>query len=118
MMSSPTARTPRSSTGTLNTLTKLLISLLCAFGAGLVASLIAVVVMGILRLWTGIPTPVELFGDYVLKHIDVHTFIKLLQTFAPHSKTTPLGLALLGMIGSGTLLGLLYAALVRLKLPL
>src|SRR5579859_923823 len=95
-----------------------LVSLLCAVGAGLTASLVAVVVMGILRLWAGIPTPVELFGDFVLKHIDVHTFIHLLQTYAPNPKTTPLGLALLGMIGAGTGLGLLYAALVRLQLPL
>src|SRR5579859_1327219 len=95
-----------------------LVSLLCAVGAGLTASLVAVVVMGILRLWAGIPTPVELFGDFVLKHIDVHTFIHLLQTYAPNPKTTPLGLALLGMIGAGVALSFVYAALVGLKLPL
>src|SRR5579859_1277681 len=96
----------------------LLVSGLCAPGAGLVASLAAVVVMGILRLWAGIPTPVELFGDFVLKHIDVHTFIHLLQTYAPNPKTTPLGLALLGMMGAGVALSFVYAALVGLKLPL
>src|ERR1700738_2805172 len=38
-------------------------------GAGLVASLMAVVVMLLLRVAAGIPTPFELFGDFVLKHI-------------------------------------------------
>jgi DMSO/TMAO reductase YedYZ molybdopterin-dependent catalytic subunit len=95
----------------------LLVTVLLAPGASLAASLMAVVVMGILSLGAGIPTPVELFGDYVLRHIDVHTFIRLLGTFGPNAKTAPLGLALLGMIGIGTLLGWLYAALVRLKLP-
>ncbi len=95
----------------------LLLTLLLAPGAGLAASLLAVVVMGILSLVAGIATPVELFGDYVLKHIDVYTFIRLLNTFAPNSKTAPLGLTLLAMLALGTLLGWLYAALVRVKLP-
>lgn len=94
-----------------------LLSALCALGAGVVASLMAVVLMGVLRIAAGIPTPMELFGDRVLKSIDVHTFIHLLSTFAPNSKTAPLGLALLGMIGAGVVLSLLYAPLVRLKLP-
>src|SRR5207237_1210345 len=71
----------------------------------------------ILRLVAGVPTPVELFGDYVLKHISVSTFIRLLITFGPNAKTAPLGLALLGMIGLGTVLGLLYALLVHVALP-
>lgn len=85
--------------------------------AGLVASLMAVVSMGILRLIAGIPAPVELFGDRVLKSLDVFTFVRLLITFAPNSKTAPLGLALLGMIALGTLLGILYAILARPALP-
>jgi DMSO/TMAO reductase YedYZ molybdopterin-dependent catalytic subunit len=93
------------------------LSALLAPGAGLAASLLAVVSMGILRLGAGIPTPVELFGDYVLKHIDVWTFFRLLVVFGRNSKTAPLGLALLGMILVGTLASLLYAALVRLPLP-
>src|SRR5207249_2457692 len=71
----------------------------------------------ILRIAAGIPTPVELFGDFILKHMDVHTFIRLLRTFAPNSKTAPLGLALVGMIGIGTALSWLYVALVRIPLP-
>ena len=86
-------------------------------GAGLVASLMAVVVMLLLRVVAGIPTPVELFGDFVLKHITVGTFLQLLQKFSPYPKLYPLGFALLGMIALGTGLGLLYAAIVRLKLP-
>ena len=85
--------------------------------AGLVASLMAVLLMLVLRLTAGIPTPVELFGDYVLKHISVDTFLKLLLTFKSNAKTAPLGLALLGMIGLGTVLGLVYAALVRVAQP-
>jgi DMSO/TMAO reductase YedYZ molybdopterin-dependent catalytic subunit len=94
-----------------------LLSGLCGLGAGLTASLLAVVMMGVLRLWLGIPTPVELFGDFVLKHLDVHTFVHLLVTYGPNAKTTPLGLALLGMIGLGVTLGLLYAAIVCVQLP-
>jgi DMSO/TMAO reductase YedYZ molybdopterin-dependent catalytic subunit len=95
----------------------LLLSALYALGAGVLASIIAIVCMGILRLQAGIPTPPELFGDFVLKHINTSTFIKLLATYAPNSKTAPLGLALLGMFGVGSVLGWLYAALVRLQLP-
>ena len=96
---------------------RVLIAGLLSLIAGLVASLMAVFLMLVLRLTAGIPTPVELFGDYVLKHISVNTFLKLLLTFKSNAKTAPLGLALLGMIGLGTVLGLLYAALVRMALP-
>jgi len=85
--------------------------------AGFVASLLAVVLMGILRLAAGIPTPVELFGDFILKHISVDTFLRLLIAFGPNAKKTPLFFALLGMIGLGTVLGVLYALLARVSLP-
>jgi DMSO/TMAO reductase YedYZ molybdopterin-dependent catalytic subunit len=88
-----------------------------ALVAGLVASLIAVVVMGILRIICGVPTPVELFSEFYLKHINVATFIQLLGTFKDNPKTAPLGLALLSMIGAGTVLGLLYVLFVRVNLP-
>lgn len=96
---------------------RLLVSAFAALGAGLAASLSTVVLMGVLRLAAGVPTPVELFGDHVLKLIPAARFVDFLAKFSPHSKTAPLGLTLLGMIGLGTLLGLLYAAIVRLKLP-
>src|SRR5437763_15765097 len=83
-----------------------------ALGAGLLASLLTVVLMGILRLVAGIPTPVELFGDHVLKLLSAGTFVGLLVTFAPNSKTIPLGLALLVMIALVRVLGLVYAAVV------
>jgi DMSO/TMAO reductase YedYZ molybdopterin-dependent catalytic subunit len=95
----------------------LLLSGLYALGAGVLASIVSIVCMGILRLQAGVPTPPELFGDYVLKHINTSVFIKLLATFAPNSKTAPLGLALLGMFGIGSVWGWLYATLVRLPLP-
>ena len=85
--------------------------------AGLVASLVAVCVMGILRVAAGTPTPVELFSYFVLKHLSAFKFVDLQVAFAPNSKTTPLGLAVLGMIAAGTILSLLYAPLVRLRLP-
>ncbi|QBD74969.1 hypothetical protein EPA93_02760 [Ktedonosporobacter rubrisoli] len=85
--------------------------------AGLIAALLSTVLMGILRVFAGIPTPVELIGDFILKHINVDRFIQLLNMFAPHPKTGPLGVALAAMLLLGTLLGLLYAALVRVSLP-
>ncbi len=95
----------------------LLVSVLAALGAGVVASLMTVVLMGVLRLVAGAPTPVELFGDHILKLLPATTFVRFLITFGSNAKTEPLGLALLGMIGFGSLLGLLYAALVRVMLP-
>src|ERR1700694_3633755 len=96
---------------------RFLAGVFAALGAGLLASLLSVVLMGILRLSAGIPTPVELFSYHVLKLLSADTFVNLLVKFAPNSKTIPLGLALLGMIGLGTLLGLLYAIVVRGILP-
>src|SRR2546428_2930795 len=96
---------------------QLLVAALAALAAGLAASLMAVVLMGILRLAAGVPTPLELFGDHVLKLLSVGQFLQLLIKFGPHAKTEPLGLALLGMIGAGTALGLLYAVVLRVMLP-
>ncbi len=95
----------------------LLSSALAALLAGLVASLLAVVLMGVLRIFFGVPTPVELFGQFFLKHINVNTFIQLLLTYKDNPKTGPLGLALLAMIGVGTGLGLLYALLAWVRVP-
>ncbi|HJT55768.1 MAG TPA: molybdopterin-dependent oxidoreductase [Ktedonobacteraceae bacterium] len=85
--------------------------------AGLIAALLSVVLMGLLRLLAGVTTPVELFGDYVLKHLSVYQFVNLLLRFSPNAKTVPLGLTLLGMIALGAALGLLYAAFVHSKVP-
>src|ERR1700733_11431489 len=75
-----------------------LISLPLALLAGLIAGLCAALVMVLLRLWAGIPTPMELFGDYYLQHINVNTFMSLLLTLKGNAKTEPLGLALLSML--------------------
>jgi DMSO/TMAO reductase YedYZ molybdopterin-dependent catalytic subunit len=96
---------------------KVVINILCALGAGLVAGLVSVFCMLLLRLAAGIPTPVELFGDFILKKIPASRFVDMLILFSPHSKTTPLGLTMLAMIALGALLGLVYAPLVRLRLP-
>src|SRR5262245_30426989 len=98
---SGTESTPSSPPVLYSKLHTFLLSALFAPGAGLPASLLAVVLMGVLRLAAGIPTPVELFGDHVLKNINVNTFIRLLITFGPNAKTLPLGFALLGMVGAG-----------------
>ena len=95
----------------------ILVTALAALGAGLVASLTSVAIMLFLHVVVGIPTPMELFGDHLLKLLPAARFVDMLIFFSPHSKTTPLGLALLGMVGLGTLLGLLYAAIVRVNLP-
>ncbi len=96
---------------------QLIVSGIAALCAGLVASLTSVLLMAILRLVAGVPSPVELFGDRVLKLMPAGQFVGLLIRFGSHSKTAPLGLALLGMIGLGTALGLLYAIVVRIQLP-
>lgn len=111
------ARSSREATPPYSLLRTLLLSAFYALGAGVLASIVAIVCMGILRLQVGVPTPPELLGDYILKHIDTSTFIRLLATFAPNSKTAPLGLALLGMFVIGAVLAWPYAALVRLRLP-
>jgi hypothetical protein len=72
-----------------------------ALGAGLTASLTSVAFMLVLRLAGGVPAPVELFGDHLLKLLPAPRFVDMLIMFGPHSKTAPLGLALLGMIGLG-----------------
>ena len=98
-------------------ITSIVGTLLSALVAGLVAALVSVVCMLVLRLAAGIPMPVELFGDFVLKRMPASVFVSMLIRFQPHPKTTPLGLTLLAMLALGTLLGLLYALLVRLKAP-
>jgi DMSO/TMAO reductase YedYZ molybdopterin-dependent catalytic subunit len=95
----------------------IILTILAALGAGLTASLTSVAIMLVLRLAGGVPTPVELFGDHLLKLLPAPRFVDMLVFFSPHSKTSPLGLTLLGMIGLGIFLGLLYAILVRVKLP-
>lgn len=95
-----------------------LIALAASLGSGLVASLLSVVCMGVLRLLAGIPTPVELLGDFVLKRLPASRFVDMLVFFSPNSKLAPLGLTLVGMIGLGVLLGLLYALLAGVRFPL
>src|SRR5258708_38816725 len=73
----------------------LLIAALAGLGAGLAASLVTVVLMGVLRLAAGVPTPVELFGDHVLKLLPAGKFVDLLIKFSPHPQTATLGWAVL-----------------------
>lgn len=96
---------------------QVIVSGISALCAGLVASLTAVLLMALLRWLAGVPSPVELFGDRVLKLMPAGQFVGMLIRFGSHSKTAPLGLALLGMIGLGTVLGLLYAMIARIQLP-
>ncbi len=77
--------------------------------AGLLGSIVAVIVMGVLRLWWGAPTAPELVGERLLPLMSADQFVSLLLRFQPHPKTGPLGLALLGQCVIGTLLGPAYA---------
>jgi DMSO/TMAO reductase YedYZ molybdopterin-dependent catalytic subunit len=80
--------------------------------AGLVGSVIAVVVMGALRLWWGTLTLPELLGERILPLLSVDQFVALLIRYAPNSKTGPLSQALLGQMVIGVLLGGVYAVVV------
>jgi DMSO/TMAO reductase YedYZ molybdopterin-dependent catalytic subunit len=81
--------------------------------AALLGALASVVVMLALRLTAGAPTLPELVGERILPDMPVGLFIQMLVTFAPHSKTGPLGLTLLGQILIGVALGPLYRRLAR-----
>jgi DMSO/TMAO reductase YedYZ molybdopterin-dependent catalytic subunit len=81
--------------------------------AGLLGSLAAALVMGLLRVWRGTPTPPELVGERLLPLMSADQFVALLIRFQPHPKTGPLGLALLGQCIIGVLLGPAYALGVR-----
>ncbi len=76
--------------------------------AGLLGSLAAILVMGTLRLTLGTPTLPELLGDRILPTLSAAEFVNLLVRFSPNSKTTPLGLTLLGQFLIGILLGPAY----------
>jgi DMSO/TMAO reductase YedYZ molybdopterin-dependent catalytic subunit len=80
--------------------------------AGLLGSVIAVVVMGALRLRWGTLTPPELVGERILPLLSVDQFVTLLIRYAPNSKTGPLSQALLGQLVIGVLLGGAYAVAV------
>ena len=84
-----------------------------ALWAGLLGSMAAALLMGLLRLWWGTPTPPELVGERLLPLMSADQFVALLIRFQPHSKTGPLGLALLGQCIIGVLLGPAYALAVR-----
>ena len=80
--------------------------------AGLLGSVVAVVVMGALRLAWGTLTPPELVGERVLPLLPADQFVALLIRYQPNPKTGPLSQALLGQIVIGVLLGGVYAVAV------
>lgn len=84
-----------------------------ALAAGALGSLAAIVVMGLLRVTWGTLTLPELLGNRILPLLNTGQFVQLLVTFAPHQKTGPLALTLLGQFVLGALLGPLYARLAR-----
>lgn len=81
--------------------------------AGLLGSLAALLVMGVLRLWWGTLTPPELVGERLLPLIPADQFVALLARFKPNPKTEPLGLALLGQVVLGVLIALPFAYFAR-----
>src|ERR1700687_3296567 len=88
-----------------SSLKQIIVSSIAALCAGLVASLASVLLMAVLRFVAGVPSPVELFGDHVLKLMQAGPFVGFLIRFGSHAKTPPLGLATLGMICLGTVVG-------------
>ena len=74
--------------------------------------------MGLLRLFAGAPTPVELLGDFILKKLPAPKFVDMLIFFSPNSKLAPLGLTVAGMVALGVVLGMPYALLARVRVPL
>jgi len=80
--------------------------------AGLLGSVVAVVVMGALRLWWGTPTPPELVGERILPLLPADQFVALLIRYQPNPKMGPLSQALLGQVALGVLLGAPYAVAV------
>src|SRR5215472_13299590 len=81
--------------------------------AGLLGSMAAALLMGLLRLWWGTPTPPELVGERVLPLLSADQFVALLVRFQPHPKTGPLGLAVLGQCIIGILIGPAYALAIQ-----
>jgi DMSO/TMAO reductase YedYZ molybdopterin-dependent catalytic subunit len=79
-----------------------------ALVAGVLGSLAAVLVMGVLRLTVGSPTLPELLAERILLTLNANEFVSLLVKFQPNSKTTPLALTLLGQFLLGILLGPLF----------
>lgn len=84
-----------------------------ALAAGALGSLAAIVAMGLLRVTWGTLTLPELLGNRILPLLNTGQFVQLLVSFAPHQKTGPLALTLLGQFVVGVLLGPLYARLAR-----
>ncbi len=58
------------------------LTILAALGAGLTASLTSVAIMLLLRLVGGVATPVELFGDHLLKLLPAPRFVDMLVMFS------------------------------------
>ena len=72
-------------------------------------------VMGLARVLVGLPTPAELIGDVFIPSLNLDQFFKLLIQYGGGSelKKHGIGSVLAGQIVAGTLLGLVYAALVE-----
>ncbi len=59
----------------------ILLTTIAALGAGLTASLTSVAIMFVLRMVGGIPTPMELFGDHLLKLLPAARFVDMLMAY-------------------------------------
>lgn len=83
--------------------------------AGLVAALAMTLLMGLARLVIGLPTPAELIGDAFIPSLNLDQFFMLLIRFGGGNglKRMGIGSVLAGQLVAGTLLGVVYAAIVR-----
>ena len=81
--------------------------------AGLFAALAMTLLMGLLRLFLGIPTPAEMIGDVFIPTLNLDQFFALIERFGGGSaiKQVGIGSVLLGQIVAGTVVGAIYGAL-------
>ncbi len=83
--------------------------------AGLIATLVMALVMLVLRYGLGITAPPEALPDRIAPTLDIDTFFGLFRTYGGYNGLKKFGIrsGLLALIGVGTLVGAIYAAIVE-----
>lgn len=83
--------------------------------AGLVGTLIMALVMVSARYWLGISPPPEALPDRLAPTLDIPTFFSLFDKYGGYNGLKKFGIraGLLGLLGVGSVVGILYAAIVE-----
>ncbi len=83
--------------------------------AGLVATLLMVLLMVVGRIWLGISPPPEAIPDRFAPTLDIDTFFSLFNRFGGYNGLKKFGIrsGMTGLFAVGTLVGLVYAAIVE-----